>query len=417
MSTAEEYKNAGNAAWSSGNYDEAIKQFTSAIGVASSSEFLKTIYSNRSAAYMKISQYQSALLDANKCIEIDCNWAKGYVRKGDALYSLKKYTECYNAYNYALRITPNDTSVQQKCELAQKAIRDSVNDTQQQQQQQQQQSNSRPSTQPSSKNNTFESIQNYLRIFLVLNALLYFIPFSSSFSYGSYHRFNYTSIINYGISLYLAYGIPQFNMGYLQRIMLDPTTIYLFLAILLLGGRPYFLGLMPILLTEGVHVAYYISILLQNRMPSVLDRVDSLLVRYLPQLMQKTPDEWRRLGSQSKWKQFSTRIASMSAYCEVMQGILLLFELILPTRNIMYTVIWWQYLQMRYMLDQSGIIKTTFIHVDNRIMTLLSHRLCPSVLLSGYGYLKVFLAKQVQPPTAEDRNQGLSGMMSKCTVM
>lgn len=54
MSTAEEYKNAGNAAWSSGNYDEAIKQFTSAIGVASSSEFLKTIYSNRSAAYMKL---------------------------------------------------------------------------------------------------------------------------------------------------------------------------------------------------------------------------------------------------------------------------------------------------------------------------------------------------------------------------
>lgn len=409
MSSAEDYKNAGNLAWSSGSYDEAIKQFTSAISVANNSEFLKTIYSNRSAAYMKINQYQSALLDANKCIEIDCNWAKGYIRKGDALYSLKKFTECYNAYNYALRITPNDTNVQQKCELAQKAIRDSVGDNQQ--------SNSRPTPQNSSKNNTFESIQNYLRIFLIINGLLYFIPLSSSFSYGSYRRFNYTSIINYGISLYLLHGIPQFNMAYLQRILLDPTTIYLFLSVLLLGGRPYFLGMMPIFLTEIVHVAYYISTLLQARMPSVLDRVDSLLVRYLPPLMQKTPDEWMRLGAQSKWKHLNTRIASMSAYCEVMQGILLIFELILPTRNIMYTAIWWQYLQMRYMLDQSGLVKTTFIYIDNRIMALLSHRLCPNILLTGYGYLKVFLAKQVQPPTAESRNQGLGGMMSKCTVM
>ena len=53
MSSAEVYKNAGTTAWSSGNYEEAIKQFTSALGVGESSEFLKTVYSNRSAAYMK----------------------------------------------------------------------------------------------------------------------------------------------------------------------------------------------------------------------------------------------------------------------------------------------------------------------------------------------------------------------------
>jgi hypothetical protein len=95
------------------------------------------------------------------------------------------------------------------------------------------------------------------------------------------------------------------------------------------------------------------------------------------------------------------------------------------------------------MIDQSGVIKETFRNVDNRIMTLLSHRylspipssslhsqhsqssylsvsvslrLCPNVILTGYGYLKVFLAKQVQPPTAEQQSQGLSGMMSKCTI-
>lgn len=55
MSSAEGYKSAGSKAWSSGNYEEAIKQFTNAIGAdgSNNSEFLKTVYSNRSAAYMK----------------------------------------------------------------------------------------------------------------------------------------------------------------------------------------------------------------------------------------------------------------------------------------------------------------------------------------------------------------------------
>lgn len=44
---------------------------------------------------------------------------------------------------------------------------------------------------------------------------------------------------------------------------------------------------------------------------------------------------------------FISQIVAMAAYCEVMQGILLIVELILPTRNIMYTLIWWQYLQAR----------------------------------------------------------------------
>jgi hypothetical protein len=87
--------------------------------------------------------------------------------------------------------------------------------------------------------------------------------------------------------------------------------------------------------------------------------------------MQKTPEEWMRLGTQAKWNHFNKKVnsrsqmassfltspfplpsflaqvVSMAAYCEVMQGILLVIELILPTRNIMYTVIWWQYLQAR----------------------------------------------------------------------
>lgn len=51
----EEYKAAGARAWSDGRYQDAIEQYTLAITNTSNhdKDLLKTLYSNRSAAYMK----------------------------------------------------------------------------------------------------------------------------------------------------------------------------------------------------------------------------------------------------------------------------------------------------------------------------------------------------------------------------
>jgi hypothetical protein len=51
----EEYKAAAAEAWAQGKYNDAIEQYTLAISVcpATGKDLLKTIYSNRSAAYMK----------------------------------------------------------------------------------------------------------------------------------------------------------------------------------------------------------------------------------------------------------------------------------------------------------------------------------------------------------------------------
>lgn len=51
----EEYKAAAASAWSQGRYSDAIEQYTLAISSCPSTDkdLLKTIYSNRSAAYMK----------------------------------------------------------------------------------------------------------------------------------------------------------------------------------------------------------------------------------------------------------------------------------------------------------------------------------------------------------------------------
>lgn len=60
-------------------------KFSQAIELEPSNHVL---YSNRSGAYASTKDFQSALDDAEKTIEIKPDWAKGWGRKGSALHGL-----------------------------------------------------------------------------------------------------------------------------------------------------------------------------------------------------------------------------------------------------------------------------------------------------------------------------------------
>ena len=51
----------------------------------------------------------------------------------------------------------------------------------------------------------------------------------------------------------------------------------------------------------------------------------------------------------------------MASTMETYHGIFLIFELILPTRNIMQLYIYWQYLRMRYMVDTTGDLYMIYV--------------------------------------------------------
>jgi len=91
----------GNTAFSAGNYADAVKHFTDAIGVDAANH---VFYSNRSAAYAALNDYDAALTDAEKTVAIKPDWVKGYSRKGAALYGLKRYDDACDAYNKGLEI-------------------------------------------------------------------------------------------------------------------------------------------------------------------------------------------------------------------------------------------------------------------------------------------------------------------------
>lgn len=101
-------KDKGNAALSDNNIDDAIKYYTEAINLDSRNAIL---YSNRSAAYAKACQYDLALSDAEKAIEINPKWAKAYSRKGTALLFLDRVDEAIKTFEEGLKIDPDNAQL------------------------------------------------------------------------------------------------------------------------------------------------------------------------------------------------------------------------------------------------------------------------------------------------------------------
>lgn len=105
MTTADEFKAKGNAALQDKNPSLAIEHYTAAINLDGTKH---VYYSNRSAAYLSKGDALNALEDANACIGLKPDFAKGYSRKGAALHSLKRYNDSIAAYDAGLEKFPSD---------------------------------------------------------------------------------------------------------------------------------------------------------------------------------------------------------------------------------------------------------------------------------------------------------------------
>jgi len=66
------------------------------------------LYSNRSASYASIQEYDKAYDDAEKCVSIKPDWAKGYLRKGLAEFYQQKYEESVKTYEEGIKLDSNN---------------------------------------------------------------------------------------------------------------------------------------------------------------------------------------------------------------------------------------------------------------------------------------------------------------------
>lgn len=116
---ADKLKAEGNAAFAAKDFEKAISLFTQAIDVDPNNHVL---YSNRSACYASIKDFDGALKDAIKTTELKPDWGKGYSRKGAALHGQGDLVGALDAYEQALKVEPNNAQAKSGLAAVNQAI-------------------------------------------------------------------------------------------------------------------------------------------------------------------------------------------------------------------------------------------------------------------------------------------------------
>ena len=142
-------------------------------------------------------------------------------------------------------------------------------------------------------------------------------------------------------------------------------------------------------------------------------------------------DQISSVGGQRRLLDAADKLA---ATAEIYQGIFLVVELCLPTRNFMLLYLWWQYLMMRVVLERAtgrggGVVKQSFTEVDAVIQKYLAYQIVPQIVRTGYDKLKQFMSAQVDQATSRAGGGGgdggsggglmgtLAGAARRCSVM
>ena len=383
-------------------YDAVIELYTKLLSdhPLAPNEEKRNVYSNRSYAKFLTGKYTESLSDADKCIEIDPEWSRGFSRKGDALEGLGDFSSACAAFQTAMDKSSNKTDhiyLLLKSKMEKMKV------------------DGRP---------TLRALY-YLRIAIFVSAILYMIPFTGAFSGYMYKLFVFAAMGSCLTEIVNTHGMIQFNMEFVKKISSEAATQRLFLCFVLFAARlSTLMFMMPVIVTE---VANLLPVIVnyakkpQNE-KYIKDNLAPLIAKYPQQVSQAQIDKlFVMLKDNNRVRFFQTEISEKASELEVWCGIFLIVSLLLPTRDFMTLFMWWNYLKLRYMSDDgSRGIKKAFTNVDITINEqLLSRSWIPAFVRNVYEKIKGFLATQAAPPSASSgAGSGfLSNLTSKCSVM
>lgn len=106
---AQELKAAGNSAFSAGRWEEALAQFSQAIELDPTEH---VFWSNRSGTNLQLRRTRDAVSDAEQCVRLSPDWAKGYSRLGAALLADTQGIAAVQAFEKGLKIEPTSEAMQ-----------------------------------------------------------------------------------------------------------------------------------------------------------------------------------------------------------------------------------------------------------------------------------------------------------------
>ncbi|PIA50108.1 hypothetical protein AQUCO_01300684v1 [Aquilegia coerulea] len=102
---ADEEREKGNDFFKQQKYPEAVAHYTEALRRNPKDP---RVYSNRAACYTKLAAMPEGLKDAEKCLELDPTFTKGYTRKGAIQFFMKEFDKALETYQEGLKHDPNN---------------------------------------------------------------------------------------------------------------------------------------------------------------------------------------------------------------------------------------------------------------------------------------------------------------------
>jgi len=116
---AEALKAEGNKLFAACKFSQARDKYTEAIELDPKNAAL---FSNRAFCDLKLEEYGSALMDADKAIAVDRGFVKAYYRRGAAHLALGKYRDAIRDFKNVVRMKPSDKDAQAKLKECERAF-------------------------------------------------------------------------------------------------------------------------------------------------------------------------------------------------------------------------------------------------------------------------------------------------------
>lgn len=107
---AEEAKQRGNEHFRAKKWSEAVKEYEDAVKRAPKNPAIRN---NLSAALCKIMDFNGALTQVQKAVELDPTYVKAWARKGDVEVMMKENHKALSSYRKGLELDPNNVACKQ----------------------------------------------------------------------------------------------------------------------------------------------------------------------------------------------------------------------------------------------------------------------------------------------------------------
>ncbi|KAK3242755.1 hypothetical protein CYMTET_47017 [Cymbomonas tetramitiformis] len=258
-------KERGTKAYKNENFVAAVVAYSEALAAASDSDPDRHLYySNRCAAHLNLGKFDDALADAEGCVRLKPDWAKGWSRLGGCLMRKARHQEAVVALEKAVNLDPANNTAMELLEEARRSARREARQNPQQNPQQGSSSTSQPSqswSMPSMPSLPFDVAtlqawfhmawfnlqQNKQLMYGLIAVIVYLVFFRSSGYSGGYSDFGYGGyggFLGTGYDLWTIGGIAlvgwvAYKKGWHRNIQnMDPMTmLFLFNTLSNLLGR------------------------------------------------------------------------------------------------------------------------------------------------------------------------------------